>query len=440
MDQILPSARPRASKKANFHQFSDKNRVEPLRGVVSPAAPAPAAFDVEVAVAGHAVASLGTTVKSASALLWETGKKRQKEHVDLETGEVISEPVYDPSSVRLERFALQSVVRRLLPKSSTAKCLINRQKGKEIQVLKSKRFGSASYAGLQTCSSLWCCPVCSVKISERRRVELQGAIAQHTAAGGQVLLLTLTHPHSRRDELGDLLGRQRDALKSFTGGRPMRRLMASMGCIGSVRAFEVTHGRKREVSHGWHPHYHVLMFCDSGVDLDACADELFILWKAACVRAGLRAPDPEHGLKLDDGTHAGRYAAKWGLESEMTRGHTKKKTDGESPFDLLRAYLATGDKLAGALFCEFAAAFKGKAQLYWSPGLKKHFAIGELSDEEIAAKKEDQAEVLGKIDLDQWRDVLRVDGRGRLLQLATSGGWPVVQDYLESIRWRPGSS
>ena len=410
-------ASPTSKSLLSTSETAEKKRRELLRSDLSSTV-------VAAAVAPPLGGALGTTGKSNSA----------PHEVDPETGEVLlASPPYNPAVARVERFALQSAVRKLMPNSPTSRCLRSRQKGKEIQVLQSKEHGTASYCGLQTCSSVWRCSVCSAKISERRRVELQSAIAQHTASGGQVLLLTLTHPHSRDDDLGDMLVKQATALKSFTGNRASRRVFAGIGLIGSVRAFEVTHGRKREVSHGWHPHYHILMFCRSGVDLAALTEDLFALWKSACVRAGLKAPSSAHGVKLDDGTKAASYASKWGLESEMTRGHTKKKTDGESPFDLLRAYLATGDKQAGALFVEFAEAFHGKRQLFWSKGLKKRFAIGEATDEELAAKQDDEARILGTITLDQWREVLRVDGRGLVLQLAASGGWDAVFLYLTSI-------
>jgi hypothetical protein len=126
--------------------------------------------------------------------------------------------------------------------------------------------------------------------------------------------------------------------------------------------------------------------------------------------------------------------AKWGLEDEMTKGHTKKAIHGETPFDFLRAYVDDPtDKQAGALFKEFAETFKGKRQLYWSPGLKKRFAIGESSDEELAAQMDDYATMLGMITLEQWCDVLRVDGRGTVLMLAANGGWDAVSLYLKSI-------
>jgi hypothetical protein len=167
-------------------------------------------------------------------------------------------------------------------------------------------------------------------------------------------------------------------------------------------------------------------------------DVLYRRWANACKLAGLGEPSREHGLKLDDGSKAAKYVAKWGLEDEMTKGHTKKALHGETPFDFLRAQLAdSGDKQAGALFREFAETFKGKRQLLWSTGLKKRYAIGELSDDELSAQMDDEARLLGQIRLDQWCDVLAVEGRGVVLQLAASGGWDAVASYLASIKRNP---
>jgi hypothetical protein len=166
-----------------------------------------------------------------------------------------------------------------------------------------------------------------------------------------------------------------------------------------------------------------------------CEELFYQRWAAACVRAGLGEPSRAHGLKLDDGSKAAKYVSKWGLEDEMTKGHTKKALHGETPFDFLRAYLADStDKQAGALFKEFAETFKGKRQLHWSKGLKKRYAIGEFSDDELSSQMEDEARLLGQITLPQWCDVLAVDGQGVVLQLAASGGWDSVVVYLASIK------
>jgi Replication protein len=377
-----------------------------------------------------------------SPALGTYAKYKNKTSVDLETGEILGKP--SPMEATVQRFTLQSVARKFLPKTRTDACLRLRQNSKQIEVLKSKKHEKTFYAGLQTCGSVWACPVCAAKIAERRRGELEAAMSLHQKAGGVVSMLTLTCPHQRGDNLKELLAKQAKALNRFYADRATKAVMAEMGVLGQVRALEVTHGRKSEKNNGWHPHYHILLFAGMVVDKGLFEPNqlmdwqlgLYMVWKQACKVAGLGEPSFEHGIKLDDGNKAAQYVSKWGLEDEMTKGHIKKgRAGGETPFDFLRAYLADkNDKQAGALFKEYAETFKGKRQLHWSKGLKKIFAIGEKSDEEISASVEDSAYVLGNITLEQWRDVLAADGRGFVLKIAQSDGWNGVHRYLESIR------
>jgi len=344
-----------------------------------------------------------------------------------------------PMETRVQRFALQSVARSILPESRTAKCLRIRSHGQEIQVWKHHEHNTAAYGGLQTCGSVWACPVCSAKIAERRRAEVQAAMGVHKARGGCVQLLTLTAPHQRKDSLFDLLAKQAKALKTFWNDRAVKAVLVEMGVVGQIRALEVTHGRKSPHNNGWHPHYHILLFAGSGVDLSLFNKAqmthwqvvLYLRWAAACVKAGLGEPTYANGLKLDGGDKASKYVTKWGLEDEMTKGHTKKALHGETPFDFLRAFLADkSDKQAAALFKEFAETFKGKRQLYWSKGLKAMFSIEEATDEELLTRVEEEAVLLGLLTIDQWRDVLKVDARATVLEIAAHSGWHEVQRYL----------
>ena len=344
---------------------------------------------------------------------------------------------YDPMESRVARFSLQSVSRKLLPDSRTANCLRLRAFGQEIQVIRSIEYKTASYTGLQTCGSVWVCPVCAAKIAERRRVEIQTAMALHKASGGSVYLLTLTFAHKLKELLTDNLDGLSLALRYFKEDFSVRSIFRELGILGQIRALEVTHGRLSPSNNGWHPHPHILLFGTHGGLLKPFEDRLYERWAACCVRAGLGMPSRLHGVKLDDGTKAALYVSKWGLEDEMTKGHTKKSKNGETPFDFLRAVLANAkDKQAGFLFKEYAEAFKGKRQLYWSSRLKKHFKIGEITDEELLAKTEDDAAILGLITYDQWREVLRDDGRAFLLQLAAKFGWSPVAEYLEVMQER----
>ncbi|MDF9645043.1 hypothetical protein, partial [Bacillus cereus] len=84
---------------------------------------------------------------------------------------------------RAERYACQSVARKALPNERVSMCL-RRVNGSFVQVLKHKKTQKAFYDGLLVCSSVWNCPVCAAKISERRRKELKQAFDLYKKEGG----------------------------------------------------------------------------------------------------------------------------------------------------------------------------------------------------------------------------------------------------------------
>ena len=57
---------------------------------------------------------------------------------------------------RVERFALQSVARDILPDSRTAKCLRIRAHDSDVQVWKSKKHKTASYGGCKPAAASGC--------------------------------------------------------------------------------------------------------------------------------------------------------------------------------------------------------------------------------------------------------------------------------------------
>jgi hypothetical protein len=357
----------------------------------------------------------------------ETGQILICEH--LETGAL---KVVDPAQNRLERWILQSAIRHLLKEKRVAKCCRLRAKGQEtINVLHNSLLQSAHFAGLQTCGSVWDCPVCAAKISERRRIdEVLPAMLAWESQGGQCLLLTLTNPHFIHSVLADLVKGQQKAMSRFVGRKAYRLLMSEMGCIGAIRAWEVTHGLN-----GFHPHFHIILFVRTDLDLKGFEDRFYSLWANACRLAKLPIPDRLHGVQLQDGSKAHAYATKgvWGLDHEITKGHLKKSNKGRSPMDLIRSYVYDDDKQAGALFVEYSKAFHGKRQLYWSPGLKERFCIGEKTDEQIASEQDETAILLGRIEWPVWQQVLKSELRGEILELAGSGSWDGVALLLDGL-------
>lgn len=339
---------------------------------------------------------------------------------------------YSPAlqASRREKYQLQNAARKLRQGFPVTRCLRWAIPHSHISIFHATEFGKAFYAGLETCGSVWECPVCAAKISERRRVEVLAAMTTHKASGGQVLLLTLTNPHYFGDDLPSLLAGQAQAMRRFWSTRAAKRLQDSMGFVGSIRALEVTHG-----SNGWHPHFHILLFVDRGLDLDRIRREFFAMWSNCCRLAGLPAPSFKHGVTVEDGSKAEKYVSKWGLENEMTKGHIKKgKAKGRTPFDLLRDYDNKAEKQAGALYVEYCTAFKGKRQLVWSNGLKAHFAIDEINDQELAEREEENAQLGQEISRDDWKVILSFGVRAEILEAYENGGAFEVAQCLAILR------
>lgn len=357
--------------------------------------------------------------------------------VDYGTGELKTE-AYDllntPNTLaraRAERWALKSVVNRLLPASRSSKCMvlsapIPGHGLANIDVCKNTEHGKAFYSGLMACGSVWRCPICAAKISERRRVELKEALERSKSLGWSAHLVTLTIPHGIGDDINILLDRLSLALKKLSQGKAainsqIKKLLPDESVYGFVRALEVTHG-----ANGFHPHFHLILFTSSGISSNQLFCFYLDAWQRACRLAGLPEPSFRHGVTVKDGAFAASYASKWGLEDEMTKGHMKKSKSekGISPWGFLRAYLDGDDEhysrdRASKLFRVYAEAFKGRRQLYWSNGLRKKLGMDqEITDVELVEKVEQSGLVLASLSIGRWRSIRKKGHQAYVLTVA----------------------
>lgn len=319
---------------------------------------------------------------------------------------------------------------------------------------------SSRLTGVITCGSVWTCVICSARVAERRREELQRAMVRHIAGGGHVYLLTLTFPHERTLPLAEGKRLFAKALQKFKNSKGYKRVSKAYARVGSVRSLEITWGP----DHGWHVHTHDLVFAAPGLDGDLSAlDELRGAWINALLKVGLGSPDKvswmwEHALDIRGGAAAAEYVvkfghdSKWGITSEVTRQHAKvgmraitAHQGHVTPFQML-AWAGEGDAEAVRLFIEFAAVFKDARMLYWSPGLKKKLGLVDLTDEQVAADetpKPDEAQV-AEIDSEDLALVHSRGALGELLQFVCliDGDdkdhlQACVDDFLEAVRCRP---
>lgn len=363
--------------------------------------------------------------------------------------------------IRAESYALLAEGRRLLLNDGRDEGLIWHHKihrtagcqhiphGK-VHVHHSSEYNRAFFSGVQTCGSIWGCPVCAAKISERRRLEVEQAVEWAWQNGYQPVMVTLTFPHQYTDDLGDLLDQQSDALRRLRRGQPWAKAKKRWGYQGCIRALEVTHGQN-----GWHPHTHELWLVRRDVDAEGeMLPTIKRQWRSACERAGLLdrgdAGFDQHAVDVKGNCSAGQYLAKqddashWGVDREIAKASSKGtrpgKRSGRHPFGLLADSL-DGDERAGRLYVHFLRTVTDRRcrALLFSPGLKRRVGIDDLDDIELAQEQREEAEVLGRLYAEDWRLVRSCKAQSAVLDAAELGGWDAVILLLGELARSTGS-
>lgn len=353
--------------------------------------------------------------------------------------------------LRAERYRLQNTASRLLKHEGqklvekgeltyaedfhrVCKCRRTRV-APTADIHKSKTNGKAFYGGLAICGSVWGCPVCCAKIQERRREEISLAIEWAYRNGLKAVMVTFTFPHYEFQKCADLLEKQAAAFKYLRSGKKYQEFKEEMGYRGLIRSLEVMTGRN-----GWHPHTHELFFVDKAASASRIKSFLLNRWKDACKKQKLipwgkmkafyeRAVDvkdqcsnSDYLAKLDDPSH-------WGIDRELA-GSSKKRGGGVHPFALLARFEDHDDVSAGRRFLEYIEAFHGKRQLFWSHGLKDEVGVSELDDKELSEESQDSADCLVRLEHFAWTIVIQNKARSHILDLAETGGYDAVYQWL----------
>lgn len=372
-----------------------------------------------------------------------------------------------------DKLSLRSTMANLNPQYRVSKCgRVVQRDSNHVGVFLNNETQKAVFSGLQSCGSVWHCPVCAAKITEFRRQEVLFAIEKHIAAGGSVSFVTRTAPHSHEDSLLDIRNKFRKAESKLKNHWSYRSLLKRSKAVSSIKVYELTVG---EVN-GWHFHVHEIYFHEAGA-FEGSADtftnseyanfledfrkDMYSRWAIAATSSGFNLPSVEHGLQVQNGDFAAEYIAKWGCEpkskwgvdAEMTKTHIKKAKQGLSPFELIRAYRETKDKALIPIIKEYANAMHGQRQLIWSRGAKKRFGINQLKDsyilsddyqlkesepepEPVELKQSDlfpetklKIEQLGVLSTKQWTYICK-NGHQIETHLKARQGWQVLADFL----------
>lgn len=351
----------------------------------------------------------------------------------------------DDSPRKEMRFALQDTAARLLPDERVHHCCrhvaaINPQEPQLGQFatidLYADGEGQSRMDNLQTCGSVWHCPVCSARISEERRQELSMLINQNRY---DALLVTYTVSHNAGMRLKPLKSALREAYRALKSGRWWQDFKEKWDWIGDVTALEPTHG-----VNGWHPHLHALMLIDQKTTpyLRAKIEyELKTRWLVCLERVGLSASF-ERGVDVQYTDSKVRdYVVKfgeedWTIDHELTKSNSKiGKSGGDTPFQLLLK-AGQGDAAAADLFKEYAAAMKGSNQLVWSRGLK------ELLESEVEEQAEQEPETewvfVGCVGKSDFYEIARTGYRYQLLRVAAYGEQIEIDRLVGIIKYQSG--
>lgn len=304
----------------------------------------------------------------------------------------------------------------------------------KVEVYRNAERNGASITGLNRCGNLHTCPVCSSKVGELRRKQLSAGSVSQIRQGGTVYLLTFTFPHEATDKIEGLMDMLEKARKKFQNDPFWKKIRQQKNCKGYVTSLEFT----VSLENGWHPHIHMLVFCDKQAfgegapanefgDLrSASIDELAKRWVNILFKVGLGDQSKltdmlAHAFNVRGGEKAAEYIAKfgrdekWGASAELAKSHAKIGAAGEkwgvphfTPFQLL-IWAGQGDGWAVHRFREYAEAVEGKKALVWSRGLKAALGVADEDEEVWAATDDtplpDQVRV-GQLTADQFAVIL----------------------------------
>lgn len=299
-----------------------------------------------------------------------------------------------------------------------------------IRIPKDASKTNASLAGVQTCGSIWACPICAKRIATKRGREIAQIIDYMQEAGNVAIMVSNTARHTANDSLKAFKSKFKAAHRMFVQSKRWRDLKTKFGIEHSIKAVEGTWG----VENGWHYHQHSILFLNADKVKNSSAT-VFDVWVIAARRLWLECLEKcgldgigeiafdvqaEHDVKET-------YLAKLGLETEtanldyeLSSGHNK--TSGGAKIWQILQKSWEGDSLAGELYVEWVEAMSGDQWLTMSDGLKELCGVADMSDEDAAifegADEEARNETLLELSDEDFMPVRKLRKLATLLELA----------------------
>jgi hypothetical protein len=303
----------------------------------------------------------------------------------------------------------------------------------------------AGFSGLQSCGSVWICPVCSAKILARRSLETGVMCLAWENQGGRLALGALTMRHHQGDRLADVWDALASAWARVTNSKVWRKHLQRLGSAGWIRVVEVN----VSWSNGWHVHIHFALMLGGSVtdrQLEEFSDWLTPKWQRAVAGNGFDALPVGQDLAFFGGVDAavqmGEYMNKataygtsetLGLEFFGGANKTARGVYSTVPiWRLLEEVMVTGDADLWGRWVEYEKGSKGRRQFATSKGLRTLLGVeAEKSDEDIAAEEAGDRDLV-RITRDGWSLLLRSEiNPAEVLTVMESEGVSGVCRFLE---------
>lgn len=161
-------------------------------------------------------------------------------------------PTLDTASeLQTDRWKQRNAMRRVLRGTRAASCGRILRGSDNVRLWWDSEMG-ARYSNLQTCGSVWVCPVCNHKIQVTRCDEVKSMLEHCKEHGWTVVFGTHTVRHDRKQSLRQVEDMASTVWRKVSQHRRVRDMKARVHLLGYVRASESTWS----IVHGWHWHYH----------------------------------------------------------------------------------------------------------------------------------------------------------------------------------------
>ncbi len=244
-----------------------------------------------------------------------------------------------------------------------------------------------NYTGLSSCSMVWRCPVCSLKILSGRNKQINHLLTHHIKKGYSIGFLTLTMRHKKSDSLEYTFNKLNGIYRKIRQHKEFRNLTKNNLFLGQIKSLEITYTNKN----GWHPHIHVLYLYKTNDNVLITRFQKSIISKwAKLTNSQVKRQDQSIIKNLNE---VGQYITKFDVSKELT-GDFSKTSKGIKPFQMLAAMannqivlgtktLKESNKLLTSLWVEYITTTKGKHRISISPEINYAYKLEEKTDDQL---------------------------------------------------------